>query len=177
MPIASFASSQSPVVQARVCDDCYIQIHGLEGVKDGSVYVNARRGSVPSSPCSPCTPSSSRSTRHGSSSILPRQKRQRTTSESQSSDSAVLSIRSSSSNDSSLGDLSYYPLRVHSSVCKATGGGRWSPKPVRNWDGHRIPGGKAAFEVAMERAAEKERLKKVNPLIRDGGQLLASRLI
>jgi hypothetical protein len=44
---------------------------------------------------------------------------------------------------------------------------------VRNWDGHRIPGGKALFEVAMERAAEKERLRKVNPLIRDGGMSLS----
>ena len=161
-------------MQARVCDDCYIQIYGLDEVEEASEYVKARRDSRPSSPAIPSTPSSCRSMRRADSSmsVPPRQRRNRTTSETHSTAPSIVSV----SSQSSLGDLEYYPLRVHSSVCKVMGGGRWSPKPVRQWDGHRIPGGKAPFEVAMDRAAEKERLRKLNPVIRDGGMSISCSL-
>ncbi len=63
-----------------------------------------------------------------------------------------------------------YPLAVHSSICKANGGGRWTPKPVREWDGYRVPYGKAAYEIEMEREEEEERIKKANPIIKDGSE-------
>ncbi len=45
----------------------------------------------------------------------------------------------------SYGELDAYPLRRCSVLCKATGGGRWEPKPCIVLDGYRlpVPGGKA----------------------------------
>lgn len=69
----------------------------------------------------------------------------------------------------SFGELDAYPLRRSSAVCKATGGGRWCPKQSPPQPGLRIPGGKAPFEIEMEREEEEARLRRLNPIIRDGG--------
>jgi len=70
----------------------------------------------------------------------------------------------------SYGELDAYPLRRASLLCKATGGGRWEPKQSTVLFGHRvpIPGGKAPYELALEKEAELERKRKENPIIRDG---------
>lgn len=68
----------------------------------------------------------------------------------------------------SYGELDAYPLKRASVLCKATGGGRWEPKqiPVLVVP---IPGGKAPYELQLEKEAELERLRRENPVIKDGG--------
>lgn len=73
----------------------------------------------------------------------------------------------------SLGGLDAYPLRRSSAICKATGGGRWEPKQIQQHPGHRLPGGKAPFEIEMEREEEEERLRRLNPIVRDGGSFVS----
>ena len=70
----------------------------------------------------------------------------------------------------SYGELDAYPLRRSSILCKATGGGRWEPSPNVVLDGYRvpIPGGKAPFELEMERAELLERQRRSNPVVKDG---------
>ena len=70
----------------------------------------------------------------------------------------------------SFGELDAYPLRKSSAVCKATGGGRWCPKQSPPQPGIRIPGGKAPFEIEMEREEEEAQLRHLNPVIQDGGK-------
>jgi hypothetical protein len=70
----------------------------------------------------------------------------------------------------SFGELDAYPLRRSSAVCKATGGGRWCPKQSPPQPGLRVPGGKAPFEIEMEREEEEARLRHLNPIVRDGGK-------
>ncbi|KAF5355838.1 hypothetical protein D9756_004313 [Leucocoprinus leucothites] len=53
-------------------------------------------------------------------------------------------------------------------LCKATGGGRWEPKQEPVLSGYRPPGGKAPFEIEMEREEEEARLRKLNPVVKDG---------
>jgi hypothetical protein len=77
----------------------------------------------------------------------------------------------------SYGELDAYPLRRSSAICKATGGGRWEPKQSPPHPGYRIPGGKAPFEVEMEQEEEQERLRRLNPIVRDGGGLLVSSVL
>ena len=70
----------------------------------------------------------------------------------------------------SYGELDAYPLRRSSILCKATGGGRWEPKPCLVYAGYRppIPGGKAPFEIEMENQEREERLRRLNPVVKDG---------
>lgn len=70
----------------------------------------------------------------------------------------------------SYGELDAYPLRRSSIICKATGGGRWEPKPAVVMAGYRppIPGAKADFEIQMEREEQEEKRRRENPIIRDG---------
>ncbi|KAF4623354.1 hypothetical protein D9613_001571 [Agrocybe pediades] len=70
----------------------------------------------------------------------------------------------------SFGDLDAYPLRQASAICKASGGGRWEPKPSPVFDGQRppIPGAKAPFEIQMEQEEMLERQRRANPVVRDG---------
>ena len=70
----------------------------------------------------------------------------------------------------SLGELDSYPLRRASSICKATGGGRWEPKPIPQYVAKRIPGRKADYELELEREEEERRLRRANPVIKHGGQ-------
>jgi hypothetical protein len=70
----------------------------------------------------------------------------------------------------SYGKLDAYPLRRPSSVCKATGGGRWEPKQMPVLVAYRqsTTGGKAPHEILLEQEAEEESMKKENSIIRDG---------
>jgi len=70
----------------------------------------------------------------------------------------------------SYGELDAYPLRRSSVLCKATGGGRWEPKQSPVYAGYRppIPGGKALFEIEMENEEREERLRRENPVVKDG---------
>lgn len=70
----------------------------------------------------------------------------------------------------SYGELDAYPLRRSSILCKATGGGRWEPKPCPVLDGYRppVPGGKAPFEIEMEREEQEARKLRENPIVKDG---------
>ncbi|KAI0264951.1 FYVE zinc finger-domain-containing protein [Gloeopeniophorella convolvens] len=66
-------------------------------------------------------------------------------------------------------DLRSYPLRIRSDICKATGGGRWMPKPSPIPDAmKRVPGRKAPYEIALEQEEEAARRARLNPVIRDG---------
>ena len=76
----------------------------------------------------------------------------------------------------SLGELDSYPLRRASKICKATGGGRWEPKPIPEYVAKRIPGCKAAYELELEREEEERRIRRANPVIRNGDQL-SSRML
>ena len=70
----------------------------------------------------------------------------------------------------SYGELDTYPLRRSSVLCKATGGGRWEPKQIPVLDGYRqpIPGGKAPYEIEMEREELLDRQRRANPVVIDG---------
>jgi len=50
------------------------------------------------------------------------------------------------------------------------GGGRWEPKPIPVLDGYRqpIPGGKAPYEIEMEREELLNRQQRENPVVKDG---------
>lgn len=39
---------------------------------------------------------------------------------------------------------------------------------MTNWVGHRIPGTKAQYELDLEREEEEARIRKMNPVLRDG---------
>ncbi|TFK38621.1 FYVE zinc finger-domain-containing protein [Crucibulum laeve] len=70
----------------------------------------------------------------------------------------------------SYGELDAYPLKRSSILCKATGGGRWEPKQSPVLVGYRppVPGGKALYELDMEREEQEERSRRENPIVRDG---------
>ena len=72
--------------------------------------------------------------------------------------------------EKSYGELEAYPLRRPSVLCKATGGGRWEPKqsPVLDFYRVPVPGGKAPFEIEMERLEMLEQLRRQNPIVKDG---------
>ena len=71
-------------------------------------------------------------------------------------------------------DLRSYPLRIRSDICKATGGGRWTPKPSPIPDYmKRVPGRKAPYEIALEEEEAAARRARANPVIRDGGTLVS----
>jgi hypothetical protein len=53
-------------------------------------------------------------------------------------------------------------------LCKATGGGRWEPQPIPVLDFYRVPGGKAPFEIEMEKEQKLEQLRRENPVIKHG---------
>lgn len=77
-------------------------------------------------------------------------------------------INGSHITDSDLGELAAYPLRYASAICKATGGGRWEPKPV-NLVGYRPHGAKLPYEIELEREEEEKRRLRENPIFKDGG--------
>lgn len=167
-PISSFASPTSPVIDSRVCDDCY---HLINGTKSSRISDRECSGSVsgprPSDQSASAPASLSRKSpvrppirRAHTSSPRIQHSPLRVTSSPPPSNAALLS-------DSDLGELESYPLRHASAICKAKGGGRWEPKPVNL--NYRIPGSKAPHEIELEREEEERRLRRANPIIRDGG--------
>ena len=70
----------------------------------------------------------------------------------------------------SYGELDAYPLRHSSVLCKATGGGRWTPKHDKAIIGQRPPvlGAKASYEIDLEQEEREEKLRRENPIIKDG---------
>ncbi|KAI0247864.1 FYVE zinc finger-domain-containing protein [Lactifluus subvellereus] len=140
-PIATYASPISPVLPARVCEACYAQIHGTP-------TPNSPSSSSPSSPSS-STPS------------LPRRPTPRR--------SRTHPLPPPPPDPSLPDDLRSYPLRIRSDICKATGGGRWIPKPSPIPDYmKRVPGRKAPYEIALEEEEAAARRARSNPVIRDG---------
>ncbi len=82
-------------------------------------------------------------------------------------------LKVSLAEEPSYGALDAYPLKRSSVLCKATGGGRWEPKQEMPLAGARLPGGKAGYEIRLEKEAEKERRRRENPVIKDGGMSLS----
>jgi hypothetical protein len=80
----------------------------------------------------------------------------------------ILEVRAALAGEASFGELDAYPLRRASAICKATGGGRWEPKQEPLNPTFRVPGCKAQYEVEMEAEEEQERIRRSNPIIRDG---------
>ncbi|KAI0297511.1 FYVE zinc finger-domain-containing protein [Multifurca ochricompacta] len=140
--IAAFASPTSPVLPARVCDACYAQIHCTPISRPHSSSLSSSSASVTTLPSSrPAAPRRSR----------------------------TLPLAPPPPDPSLPDDLRSYPLRIRSDICKATGGGRWMPKPSPIPDYmKRVPGRKAPYEVALEEEEAAARRARANPVIRDG---------
>lgn len=175
VPIAAFASSDSPVELARVCDQCFDQIHGTRHTH--TAHAKARQSSlqweaesassISSASSSPRTPP----TPLDGSGVLPMPTRRPLLRSHTSPRVPTLPPPPAVSEE-----LAAYPLCHASAICKAAGGGRWEPKPVVQWVGARPPGFKAQYEIDLEREEEEARRVKANPIIRDGDfQLRAPR--
>ncbi|KAI0693665.1 FYVE zinc finger-domain-containing protein [Cytidiella melzeri] len=174
IPIANFASSESSVVCARVCDDCWDQIHGTKGrrslllhrkkLEEAEQWEN-ESSSTGSSNSSPRTP-------HSSLEALPISPLARTPLRRANTSPRAQTLPTStppiSSGSTCSAELDAYPLRHASVICKANGGGRWQPKPSVEVVGLRVPGTKAAYEIEMEREEEELRLLKLNPVVKNG---------
>ncbi|KAL0568362.1 hypothetical protein V5O48_013628 [Marasmius crinis-equi] len=193
VPVTDYESPESPVINSRVCDDCWDQLHGCPSTPRTPELV---RPSLPIALLTkrPLSPTGSRSSSPSSSSprtppnglglVVPFERKPPTETSSlkrvgsRCSNSDLrrrAALRGSTitlpDEERSFGELDSYPLRRSSVLCKATGGGRWEPKQTPVSDGHRvpIPGGKAPYEVRMERELEEERKRRENPVIKDGG--------
>ncbi|KAJ7031506.1 FYVE zinc finger-domain-containing protein [Mycena alexandri] len=196
-PLAAFESPQSPIIDARVCDDCFDQIHGLRSPELPLQRLLprpalSRTQSLLSSPISlfaaakspmsksmsvASAPSSPPKAEH---SILPPGGLTRTRPRSRPASlraahthtrpSSPRSATLPSEGERSYGELDAYPLRRASLLCKAAGGGRWEPKPEPVDPALRVPiiGGKAPYELEMEREEAEERRRRSNPVIKDG---------
>ena len=169
IPITAFESPSSPIIQSRVCIECCDQINGLPALPrtpDLSF----------SSPltCDIKLPHSSNSsvisTPSDSVSHLPRPTVRRTHTLPDFPQIPPLPPSRGLGSDDGFGELSAYPLRHSSAICKKTGGGRWYPKKTNTIEGYRMPGCKAQFEIDMEREEEELRRLKLNPVFKDGGQ-------
>ncbi|TDL15841.1 FYVE-domain-containing protein [Rickenella mellea] len=174
VPVETFASTRSPLEAARVCDECFDQIHGSRMTRSitKTPSTSSLKDAASSQSLAPRRPVLRRSYTAPSS----RRSSRNSSPEKGGASAPHTPISEEPHSVIDFGELDTYPLRHHSSICKATGGGRWTPKPVRAWDGYRVPGGKAPFEIKMERKAEQQRLRKANPVIRDGDfQLRAPR--
>ncbi|KAF6765892.1 FYVE zinc finger-domain-containing protein [Ephemerocybe angulata] len=190
--IADYESPESPIVNSRVCEDCWDQLHGVRTTPHTPARPNMKRAlSHPISVVGRRDPSlSSRSSSHSSlspsSPSLARRPSSLRPSPSNSSLNTTSSTRSTRvprtnvlrtahlplplSLERSYGELDAYPLKRSSVLCKATGGGRWEPKQNPILDGYRPPvvGGKAPFEIEMEKQEKEERRRRENPVIHDG---------
>ncbi|PPQ90433.1 hypothetical protein CVT25_014951 [Psilocybe cyanescens] len=205
VPLSAFESPLSPILDSRVCDDCWDQIHGCPTTPHTPEVTRPsfkRALSNPMSmlvfPRSPISPSSSSATDSATSVspldgfVAPSFKRRTTHSLQQTPSSSSLNTQSSSNSapnrssrrvscrasqqplpqdlERSYGELDAYPLRRSSTLCKASGGGRWEPKQSPVLAGYRIPvpGGKAPYEIQMEQEEQLERQRRQNPIVRDG---------
>ncbi|THH32617.1 hypothetical protein EUX98_g1586 [Antrodiella citrinella] len=178
VPIITFHSLTSPVRPARVCEGCYDQIHGCKSSYTPSLQRSAplafstesysAASSLSGSPVSPLDGHP----------LPPRPRIRRAHTSPRIPHHAGSSLRTTSPlpnviagahvTDSDLGELETYPLRHASVICKATGGGRWEPKPVVRYIVHHVPGTKAPYELDLEREEEEHRIWRANPILRDG---------
>ncbi|KAJ7924387.1 hypothetical protein B0H13DRAFT_2249161 [Mycena leptocephala] len=181
-----FESPASPILDARVCDDCFDQIHGSRTAPPEAPPrrpVPSRTNSLLSSPialfrspsASASAPSSAASSPPAPSTppLLPPGGISRTRPSSpRTRPTSPRSLRSATlpAEERSYGELDAYPLRRASLLCKAAGGGRWEPKHSPPDPALRVPvlGGKAPYELEMEREEAEERRRRSNPVIRDG---------
>ena len=214
IPLTQFESPTSPIIDSRVCGDCWNQLHDCPSTPHSSIRSLSKR--VLSSPISMLCSSPSTTPKSLSpiiDSILPPSLKRRLHTLPDTPSSSSLSSQSSRSFTSpgasqltnlpnldgsyseldtyslkrssflntsqpthpsnlerSYGELDTYPLRRSSVLCKATGGGRWEPKQIPILDGYRqpIPGGKAPYEIEMEREELLDRQRRENPVIKDG---------
>ncbi|KAJ3756145.1 hypothetical protein EV360DRAFT_95854 [Lentinula raphanica] len=177
---------------ARVCDDCWDQLHGTPSLPQTPelklsmlpMPQTLRRSSVVSSgDSSPAsnTPLLVDATLTSATSIvrrssvasrasIPDLRRRATTFAAQAalpkSSETGRSHSTTSRADSNplpLGELSTYPLCRSSLLCKASGGGRWVPRPAPT-----LGIGKALWEVEWEREIRREKRRRENPVVRDG---------
>ncbi|KDR84724.1 hypothetical protein GALMADRAFT_204421 [Galerina marginata CBS 339.88] len=209
VPLSEFESPISPIVDSRVCDDCWDQIHGcpttphtpevtrpsFKRVLSHPITMLIFPVSSPSpSPETPSSPASSSPSLSLSSDNFPPHPSFNRRSQSLRNTPSVSSLDTQSSSNSiptrisrrlvirtsqqalpqdlerSYGELDAYPLRRSSSICKASGGGRWEPKQSPVLVGYRqpIPGGKAPYEIQMEQEELLERQRRLNPVVKDG---------
>ncbi|KAK7064811.1 isoform b, partial [Favolaschia claudopus] len=193
-PLSLYETPASPIAPARVCDDCFDQIHGLRSPCVPPPRPPRRTNSLLASPISlfrvpaisASAPSSAPSS-PPSPSILPPGGISRTRPSSPTSTPSPIAASPLSRHPShravqraatlpevveqkSYGELDAYPLRRASLLCKASGGGRWQPKPEAVDPTLRVPviGGKAPYELEMEREEAEEQKRRSNPVIRDG---------
>ncbi|KZT24699.1 hypothetical protein NEOLEDRAFT_1021117, partial [Neolentinus lepideus HHB14362 ss-1] len=141
IPISVFESPASPITISRVCDDCYQQIHNIQ----------LRVRPAPSASTEDVPPDAHARPRP--------QLRRSTTSPAVARLSSPISPHATNEK-ASYGELDAYPLRNSSAVCKATGGGRWTPRQVT------IPINSPLYR--RERDAEDSSRLKGNPVLRDG---------
>ncbi|KIM48478.1 hypothetical protein M413DRAFT_22967 [Hebeloma cylindrosporum] len=194
IPISAFESPSSPIINSRVCDDCWDQIHGCPTTPHTpDIRPSFKRAlsnpiallKFPLSPNPAQSPSSSPVDDLLSPNFKPRSRSLRTTpsvssfdtqssSTSNPTPSRRITVRTAhlplpQDLERSYGELDAYPLRRSSLMCKATGGGRWEPKQSPVLDGYRhpVPGGKAPFELEMERQEMLQR-KQTQNLVKDG---------
>jgi hypothetical protein len=165
--LTAFESPTSPILPARVCDECWHQIHGsprLNADDPRPAPPLQRSKSLPPQPFSSSPALDRPLSLHSNQSVSSLFNLRQTYSIPPTVEEITTPI-----SERSFGELDAYPLRVSSAVCKARGGGRWVPKNDPPYPGHRAPGGKAPFEIEMEREEEEERLRRLNPIVRDGG--------
>ncbi|KAI0820649.1 FYVE-domain-containing protein [Trametes gibbosa] len=198
VPIVLYNSPESPVLDTRVCNDCWDQIHGYKsprspvvpklsppialvrdvdgtGSGSGSSSVSSSISTPPEG--SPLSALASRPAlrRTHTSPRIPASPLRSTTPVPQSMAVSAAHIADS---ELSLGELDAYPLKRASSICKANGGGRWEPKQIPTYVAKRVPGCKADYELELEQEAAEYRRRRANPVIKDGDfQLRAPREI
>ena len=199
IPLSEFESPISPIINSRVCDDCWDQLHGCPSTPHTPDIVRSAFKRVLSNPISmfqlsPLPPlcNSPISVSPTADTVLPPSLKRRSqslrdapSSSSLDTQSSITSTPPNSTNrthlrvsrttlppdlERSYGELDTYPLRRCSVLCKATGGGRWEPKQIPVLDGYRqpIPGGKAPYEIQMEREEMLDRQRRENPVVKDG---------
>jgi len=180
VPLAAYESPISPILPGRVCDDCWEQVHGCPTPRTPDLVYSASIPVHKAISSGSSSLSSSISTLPNDHSPIPR-RTLRTVSSISSLNAGSRRLRTGCAilpeavpeiealeSESSYGEFDAYPLSRSSAICKAMGGGRWEPKPSAPQPGYRIPGGKAPFELDMEREEAEANRRRSNPVVRDG---------
>ena len=170
--MTQFESPISPIINSRVCGDCWNQLHGYSSIPRASI--RAAPHPISKSRCESPLSTSPLSLPPADTILPPSLKRKSLTLPPTSSMSSLNSQTQATNHppdpERSYGELDTYPLSRSSVLCKATGGGRWEPKQIPVLDGYRvpIPGGKAPYEIEMEREELLDRQRRENPIVKDG---------